>query len=41
MTVAMVNDLTQLFLEQRKTGCLSTPFSLTEFRDAVGKALAA
>jgi CheY-like chemotaxis protein len=40
ITGDVINDKTQKFLEERKKVCLSKPFSLTEFRDAIGKALA-
>ncbi len=40
ITGDVVNDRTRAFLDQEKKLCLSKPFSLIEFRDAVGKALA-
>jgi signal transduction histidine kinase len=40
MTGDVINDKTQKFLEEQKKLCLPKPFSLIEFRAAVGKALA-
>jgi CheY-like chemotaxis protein len=40
ITGDVINDKTQKFLQERKKVCLSKPFSLTEFRDAIGRALA-
>jgi two-component system NtrC family sensor kinase len=40
ITGDVINDKTQKFLHDCKKVCLSKPFSLEEFRDAIGKALA-
>ena len=40
ITGDVISDKTQKFLEEQKKVCLSKPFSLTEFRAAIGKALA-
>jgi len=39
ITGDVINDRTQQFLYDRNKVCLSKPFSLSEFREAVGKAL--
>jgi CheY-like chemotaxis protein len=36
----VINEKAQTFLRERKKVCLTKPFSLVEFRTAVGKALA-
>jgi signal transduction histidine kinase len=36
----VINEKTQAFLQERKKVCLTKPFSLSEFRTAVGQALA-
>jgi hypothetical protein len=36
----IINEKTQKFLRERKKVCLSKPFSLDEFHQAVDKALA-
>lgn len=41
ITGDVINDKAQQFLQQRKKICLSKPFSLGEFRRAIGRALAA
>ena len=41
ITGDVVNDKAQRFLRECKKVCLTKPFSLTEFRAAIGKALAA
>jgi hypothetical protein len=38
ITGDLVNKKTQAFLEKSKKVCLSKPFSLAEFREAVAKA---
>jgi two-component system NtrC family sensor kinase len=40
ITGDVVNDRTQRFLRESKKVCLTKPFSLTEFRAAIGQALA-
>ena len=40
ITGDVINDKTQKFLQERKKMCLSKPFSLSEFREAIGRALA-
>jgi signal transduction histidine kinase/CheY-like chemotaxis protein len=40
ITGDVINGTTQKFLQDRKKVCLSKPFSLVEFRAAVGKAMA-
>ncbi len=40
ITGDVINDKTQNFLRERKKTCLSKPFSLAEFRAAIGQALA-
>ena len=40
ITGDVINDKTQKFLRDSKKVCLSKPFSLIEFRTAIGKALA-
>jgi CheY-like chemotaxis protein len=39
ITGDVINDRTQQFLHERNKVCLSKPFSVSEFREAVGKAL--
>jgi CheY-like chemotaxis protein len=41
ITGDLINEKAQRYLEERKKVCLTKPFSLAEFRAAVGKALAA
>jgi len=41
ITGDVINDKAQEFLRERRKVCLSKPFSLVEFRAAIGKALAA
>jgi CheY-like chemotaxis protein len=36
----VINEKAQTFLRERKKVCLAKPFSLVDFRTAVGKALA-
>jgi len=40
ITGDVINDRTQKFLQERKKVCLAKPFSLAEFRTAIGQALA-
>src|SRR5262249_24133685 len=40
ITGDVINDKTQKFLQERKKMCLSKPFSLSEFREAIGRAMA-
>jgi signal transduction histidine kinase/CheY-like chemotaxis protein len=40
ITGDVVNQKTQAFLKESKKACLSKPFSIAEFREAVGKAMA-
>ncbi len=40
LTGDVVNDKTQRFLQESKRVCLTKPFSLAEFREVIGKALA-
>jgi signal transduction histidine kinase len=40
ITGDVINDRTRQFLQERKKLCLSKPFSLTEFRSAISKAMA-
>jgi CheY-like chemotaxis protein len=40
ITGDMINDKTEKFLRESRRVCLSKPFSLVEFRAAIGKALA-
>ena len=40
ITGDVINDKAQKFLRDRKKVCLTKPFSLVEFREAIGKALA-
>jgi CheY-like chemotaxis protein len=40
ITGDVVNDKTNEFLQKQNKVCLSKPFSLSEFRNAVNKALA-
>ena len=41
ITGDVINEKTERFLRERKKTCLSKPFSLAEFRAAIGQALAA
>jgi two-component system NtrC family sensor kinase len=41
ITGDVINERTQRFLQERKKLCLAKPFTLSDFRAAVGKALAA
>jgi CheY-like chemotaxis protein len=41
ITGDVVNEKTRRFLEEQKRVCLPKPFSLGEFREAIGKMLAA
>ena len=40
ITGDVINDKIQNFLRERNKVCLSKPFSIVEFRSAIGKALA-
>src|SRR3954469_8759336 len=40
ITGDLINEKVQAFLSERKKICLSKPFSIIEFRAAIGKALA-
>jgi hypothetical protein len=39
ITGDVINDKAQKFLHDRRKVCLSKPFSLAEFRAAIGKAM--